>query len=99
MPFLTNNDLQMSEQPWIPLKSDGRRDGRFCRILRECLEEAGVEVDMVCYEGKTMGPLDQSSTFLTLTVPEDPRVPDFKKVEVHSRAPPWRCTKFVHVGH
>jgi hypothetical protein len=37
----------------------------------------------VCYEGRTMGPLDQSSTFLTVTVPVDPRVPEFKGVKVH----------------
>jgi hypothetical protein len=37
----------------------------------------------VCYEGKTMGPLDQSSTYLTLTRPEDPIVPEFKGVKVH----------------
>jgi hypothetical protein len=43
----------------------------------------GVELDQVCYEGRTMGPLDQSSTFLTLTIPEDPRAPEFKKVKVH----------------
>jgi hypothetical protein len=73
----------MSERSWIPLKSDDKWVGGFCRILRECLEAAGVEVDQVCYEGKTMGPLDQSSTFLTLTVPEDPRVPEFKEVKVH----------------
>jgi hypothetical protein len=51
--------------------------------LRECLETAGVEVDQVCYEGRTMGPLDQSSTFLTITIPDDPRVPEFKGVKVH----------------
>jgi hypothetical protein len=31
-----------------------------------------------------MRPLDQSSTFLTVTVPVDPRVPEFKGVKVHS---------------
>jgi hypothetical protein len=40
--------------------------------------KSGVtEVDQVCYEGRTMGLLDQSSTFLTVTVPVDPRVPEF----------------------
>jgi hypothetical protein len=42
-----------------------------------------VETDKVCYEGRTMGPLDRSSTFLTVTVPVDPRVPEFKGVKVH----------------
>jgi hypothetical protein len=42
-----------------------------------------VETDQVCYEGRTMGPLDQSSTFLTVTVPVDPRVLEFKGVKVH----------------
>jgi hypothetical protein len=65
----------MAEQSWIPLKTDDKWAEGFCLILRECLEMAGVEVDQVCYEGKTMGPLDKSSTFLTLTIPEDPRVP------------------------
>jgi hypothetical protein len=73
----------MAERPWIPLESDGKWAGGFCHLLRECLETAGVETDQVCYEGKTMGPLDQSSTFLTVTVPLDPRVPEFKGVKVH----------------
>jgi hypothetical protein len=30
-----------------------------------------------------MGPLCQSSTFLTVMVPVDPRVPEFKGVKVH----------------
>jgi hypothetical protein len=42
-----------------------------------------VETDRVCYEGRTMGPLDQSSTFLMVTVPVDPRVPEFKGIQVH----------------
>jgi hypothetical protein len=62
----------MSERPWIPLKSDDKWAGGFCRILQECLEAVGVEVDQVCYEGKTMGPLDQSSMFMMLTILEDP---------------------------
>jgi hypothetical protein len=37
----------------------------------------------VCYEGRTMGPLDQSSTYLAVTVPVDPRVLEFKGVKVH----------------
>jgi hypothetical protein len=47
------------------------------------LGTTGVEVNQVCYEGRTMGPLDQSSTFLILTIPEDPRVLEFKEVKVH----------------
>jgi hypothetical protein len=73
----------MSERPWIPLKLDDKWAGGFCRILRECLEAVGVEVEQVCYEGKTMGPLDQFSMFMMLTIPEDPRVPEFKEVKVH----------------
>jgi hypothetical protein len=34
-------------------------------------------------QGEDMGPLDQSATFLTVTVPVDPRVPEFKEVKVH----------------
>jgi hypothetical protein len=73
----------MAERTWIPFKSDFKWAGGFYLILRECLETAGVEVDQVCYEGRTMGPLDQSSTFLTLTMPGDLRVPEFKEVKVH----------------
>jgi hypothetical protein len=73
----------MAERTWIPLKSDDKWAGGFCLILRECLETAGVEVDQVCYERRTMRPLDQSSTFLMLTIPEDPRVLDFMEVKVH----------------
>jgi hypothetical protein len=73
----------MAERSWIPLESDGKWVGGFCHLLRECLESAGVETDRVSYEGMTMGPLDQSSTFLTVTVPVDPRVPEFKGVKVH----------------
>jgi hypothetical protein len=73
----------MAEQPWIALKSDGKWAGGFCLMLRECVETARVEVDQLGYEGRTMGPLDQSSTFLTLTIPEDSRVPEFKEVKVH----------------
>jgi hypothetical protein len=62
----------MVERPWIPLESDDKWAGGFCHLLRECLETAGVETDRVSYEGRTMGPLDQSSTFLTVTVPVDP---------------------------
>jgi hypothetical protein len=58
-------------------------DGGFYHLLRECLETAGVEVDQVCYKGRTMGPLDQSSTYLMVTVRVDPRVPEFKGVKVH----------------
>jgi hypothetical protein len=42
-----------------------------------------VETDRVSYEGRTMGPLDQSATFLIVTVPVDPRVPEFKGIKVH----------------
>jgi hypothetical protein len=73
----------MAEEPWIPLESDGKWAGGFCHLLRECLESAGVETDRVSYEGRTMGPLDQSATFLTVTVPVDPRVPEFKGIKVH----------------
>jgi hypothetical protein len=73
----------MAERTWIPLKSDGKCAGGFCLILQECLGTTGVEVNQVCYEGRTMGPLDQSSTFLMLTIPEDPRVLEFKEVKVH----------------
>jgi hypothetical protein len=42
-----------------------------------------VETDRVSYEGRTMGQLDQSATFLTVTVPVDPRVLEFKGIKVH----------------
>jgi hypothetical protein len=71
----------MVERTWIPLKSDGKWARGFCLILWECLETVGVEVDQVYYEGKTMGPLDQSSTYMTLTIPEDPRVPEIQGSE------------------
>jgi hypothetical protein len=51
--------------------------------MRECLESAIVETDQVSYEGRTMGPLDQSATFLSVTEPVDPRVPEFKGIKVH----------------
>jgi hypothetical protein len=73
----------MAERPWIPLESDGKWPRGFCHLLRECLKTAGLETDQVCYEGRTMGPLDQSSTFLTVMVLVDPRVPEFKGVKVH----------------
>jgi hypothetical protein len=75
--------VQTAERPWIPLESDDKWAGGFCHLLRECLETAGVETDWVSYEGRTMGPLDQSTTFLTVTVPVDPRVPEFKGIKVH----------------
>jgi hypothetical protein len=62
----------MADRLWIPLKSDGKWTGGFCHLLRECLEPARVETDQLCYEGTTMGPLDQSSTYLTVTMPMDP---------------------------
>jgi hypothetical protein len=73
----------MEERPWIPLESDGKWAGGFCHLLRECLETAGVETYRVCYKGRTMGPLGQSSTFLIVTVQVDPQVPEFKGVKVH----------------
>jgi hypothetical protein len=73
----------MEEEPWIPLESDGKWSGGFCYLLRECLESAGVETDQVSYVGRTMGPLDQSATYLIVTVPVDPRVPEFKGIKVH----------------
>jgi hypothetical protein len=62
----------MAEEPWIPLESDGKWAGGFCHLLREYMESAGVETDRVSYEGRMMGPLDQSAMFLTVTVPVDP---------------------------
>jgi hypothetical protein len=73
----------MAEEAWIPLESDGKWAGGFCHLLRECLESAGVGTDRVSYEGRTMRPLDQSATFLIVTVPVDPQVPEFKGVKVH----------------
>jgi hypothetical protein len=73
----------MAEEAWIPLESDGKWADGFCHLLRECLESAGVETVRVSYEGRTMGWLDQSATFLTVTVPVDPRVPEFKGIKVH----------------
>jgi hypothetical protein len=73
----------MAERSWIPLELDGKWAGGFCHLLRECLETAGVETNQVCYKGRSMGPLDQSFMFLTVTVPVDPRVPEFKGIEVH----------------
>jgi hypothetical protein len=72
----------MAEEAWIPLESNGKWAGGFCHLLWECLESAGVETDRVSYEGRTVGPLDQCAMFLTVTVPEDPRVPEFKGVKV-----------------
>jgi hypothetical protein len=74
----------MAEQPWIPLESHGKWAGGFCHLLRECLETAGVETDRVSYEWNAMGLRDQTSTFLIVTVPVDPQVPEFKGVKVHS---------------
>jgi hypothetical protein len=62
----------MAERPWIPLESDGKWARGFNHLPRECLETAVVETDQVSYEGRTMGPLDQSSTFLAVTIPVDP---------------------------
>jgi hypothetical protein len=73
----------MAERAWVPLESDGKRYGGFCRLLRECLEAAGVGTDRVSYKGRTMGHMEQSATFLTVTVSADPRVPEFKEVKVH----------------
>jgi hypothetical protein len=73
----------MAEEAWIPLESDDRRFGGFCHLLRECLEAAGVGTDRVSYKGRTVGHMEQSATFLTVTVPADPRVPEFKEVKVH----------------
>jgi hypothetical protein len=73
----------MAERPWIPPESDGKWAEGFYHLLMECLETTGVETDRVCYEGRTMGLLDQSSTFLTVTVLVDARVPEFKGVKVH----------------
>jgi hypothetical protein len=73
----------MAEEAWIPLESDGKWAGGFCHLLRECLESAGVETDRVSYEGRMMGRLDQSAMFLTVMVPVDPRVPEFKEIKVH----------------
>jgi hypothetical protein len=42
-----------------------------------------VETDRVSYEGRTMGPLDPSATFLTVTVLVDPRVLEIKEIKVH----------------
>jgi hypothetical protein len=42
-----------------------------------------VETDRVSYKGRTLGQLDQSPTFLTVMVPVDPRVPEFKGIKVH----------------
>jgi hypothetical protein len=73
----------MAEEAWIPLESDDKWAGGFCHLLRECLESTRVETDWVSYEGRTMGWLDQSATFLIVTVPVDPRVPEFKGIKVH----------------
>jgi hypothetical protein len=73
----------MAEEAWIPLESDGRKVGGFCHLLRECLEAAGVATDRVSYKGRTVGHMEQSATFLTVTVPADPLVPEFKEVKVH----------------
>jgi hypothetical protein len=62
----------MAERPCIPLESDDKWARGFCHLLRECLETAGVETYQVCYEGRAMGLLAQSSRFLTVTVPVDP---------------------------
>jgi hypothetical protein len=62
----------MAEEAWIPLESDCKWAGGFCHLLRECLESTGVETNRVSYEGTTLGRLDQSATFLTVTVPVDP---------------------------
>jgi hypothetical protein len=75
--------VQIAEEASIPLESDGRKVGGFCHLLRECLEAAGVATDRVSYKGRTVGHMDQSATFLTVTVPADPRVPEFKEVKVH----------------
>jgi hypothetical protein len=74
----------MAEEAWILLESDGKWARGFCHHLRECLESAGVETDRVSYEGRTMGRLDQSATFLIVTVSVDPRVAEFKGIKVHS---------------
>jgi hypothetical protein len=42
-----------------------------------------VETDRVSYEGRMMGRFDQFATFLTVMVPVDPRVPEFKGIKVH----------------
>jgi hypothetical protein len=73
----------MAEEEWISLESDDKWAGGFCHLLRECLETTGVETDWVSYKGRTVGPLDQCATFLTVTVPVDPRVLEFKGVKVH----------------
>jgi hypothetical protein len=73
----------MAETTWVPLETDGKSYGGFCHLLRECLEAAGVETDGVSYKGRAMGHLEQTPTYLTVTVPADPRVPEFEEVGVH----------------
>lgn len=67
---------------WIPLKTNGKWAGGFCKILLECLEKAGVEINEVFYEGQTSTVFDHSQTLLTLKIPAHPQMPEFKEVMV-----------------
>jgi hypothetical protein len=90
----------MAEEPWIPLESDGKWAGGFCHLLRECLESAGVETDRVSYEGRTIEPLDQSATFLIVTVLVDPQCQSSRESRcTASRVPPWRRTRSARAEH
>jgi hypothetical protein len=48
--------VQMAEEVWIPLESDGKWAGGFCHLLKECLETAGVETDRSATRGGLWGP-------------------------------------------
>jgi hypothetical protein len=62
----------------------GRQVGRRLLPLAEGVPGGSRGgTDRVSYKGRTVGPLDQSATFLTVTVPVDPRVQEFKEVKVH----------------
>ena len=74
----------MEEIRWYPLKTRGLWANYFCTLLHECLERVGVDTTDVCYEGRMCGTVDFVNTFLKLTVPKDPKVPEFKGVVVHS---------------
>jgi hypothetical protein len=88
-----------TEQPWIPIKSEGKWAKGFCRIMQECLEEAGV-LNRCATRGWPWGLWTSPPHFWCSQFQRTRECWSSRRWRfTASRVIPWRRTRFVHGGH
>lgn len=76
----------MEYRAWKVFEKDRTEHGGFALLLQEMLPRTGLNTVTV-YKGQSFESLADCPTDFTLTIPDNPSVPEFKQVQIFAREP------------